>query len=196
MCTAPSARSLGVANDDMCSPGFRGSLWLLATCALGGCAHQALQEQAIEVRVEADSPSWAGPLACHASNASGSWSFTAPGTVSVSPSATPLRITCQVPAGSVAEPSVTSPTTASVRERSREGASTGAKVGAGAGVALGAAAVPVMGGAFAVLIAAGAAIKGGEIGGLVGALRTGEKNRYPSPVVLHIRGELPAGASQ
>jgi hypothetical protein len=52
-----------------------------------------------------------------------------------------------------------------------------------------------MGGAFAVLIAAGAAMKGGEIGGLVGALRSGEQHRYPSPVVLHIRSEPPGGSN-
>lgn len=46
-----------------------------------------------------------------------------------------------------------------------------------------------MGGAFAVLIVAGAAMKGGEIGGLVGALGGGAQPRYPSPVVLHIRSE-------
>ncbi len=176
--------------------------WLAsAVCVFGawvavGCAHQVPQEQAIEVRVEADSPAWAGPFACQASNSSGTWSFTAPGTVTVLPSTAPLQIACQVPAGAVAEPSVTPPNAASVRERSREGAATGAKVGAGAGVALGAAAAPVMGGPFAILIAAGAVIKGGEIGGLVGAFRSGEKNHYPSPVVLHIKSELPGGASQ
>ena len=161
-----------------------------------GCAHQVPEEQAIEVRVDAESPAWAGPFACQASSASGSWSFTAPGSVTVLPSTAPLRIACQVPAGAVAEPSVTPPNTAPSRERAREGAATGAKVGAGAGVALGAAAAPVMGGPFAILIAAGAVIKGGEIGGLVGAFRSGEKNRYPSPVVLHIKSEAPAGARQ
>lgn len=166
---------------------------VFAACGVVGCAHPVPQEQAIEVRVEADSPAWAGPLDCSASNAAGTWSFSAPGTVTVMQSTAPLQIACQVPAGAVAEPSVTSPGPASARDRSREGAATGAKVGAGAGVALGAAAAPVMGGPFAILIAAGAVIRGGEIGGLVGALRSGEKHHYPSAVVLHIRSGSPEG---
>jgi len=170
------------------------TVWLIAALAVAGCAHTPPQEQTIEVQVEAESLAWAGPLACQASNAAGTWSFNAPGAVAVVPSASPLQVTCQVPAGAVAEPSVTSAGKTSARERSREGAATGAKVGAGAGIALGAAAVPVMGGAFAVLIAAGAAMKGGEIGGLVGALRSGEQHRYPSPVVLRIRSEPPGGS--
>jgi hypothetical protein len=167
---------------------------LSVAASLIGCAHPPPAEQTIEVRVEAESPNWAGPLACQASNAAGSWPFSAPGTVTVLRSATPLQITCQAPAGSVAAPSVTTPGSPSRRERAREGASTGAKVGAGAGVALGVAAAPVMGGAFAVLIAAGAAMKGGEIGGLVGAMRSGERNHYPSPVVLHVHSEPPSSS--
>jgi hypothetical protein len=161
---------------------------------LVGCAHKAPAEQTIEVRVEADSPSWTGPLACQASNSAGSWLFTAPGAVTVLPSTSPLQITRQALAGSAAQPSVTSPSSPSKRERAREGASTGAKVGAGAGVALGVAAAPVMGGAFAVLIAAGAAMKGGAIGGLVGSVRSGEKYHYPSPVVLHVKSEPPGSS--
>ena len=176
--------------------GLAGTAIALATCGVVGCAHQAPQEQTIEVRVETDSPAWAIPLACQASNSSGTWSFEAPGSVTVLQSTVPLQIACQVPAGAVAEPSITSPSAASARERSREGASTGAKVGAGAGVALGAAAAPVMGGPFAILIAAGAVIRGGEIGGLVGALRSGEKHHYPSSVVLHIKSGAPSGPSQ
>lgn len=170
--------------------------WLLAAFGAAGCAHKMPPEQAIEVHVEAESAAWAGPLPCQATNSSGTWAFTAPGTVTVVRSASPLQVTCQVPAGAVAEPSITSAGKASAKERSREGASTGAKVGAGAGVALGVAAAPVMGGAFAVLIAAGAAMKGGEIGGLVGALRKGEQHSYPSPVVLHIRNEPPEGGGR
>ncbi len=178
------------------TPRLKSAAFVFAACLLVGCAHQVPHEQAIEVRVEAESPVWAGPLACQASNSSGTWLFSAPGTVTVLPSTASLQIVCQVPAGAVAEPSITSPGKASQRERSREGAATGAKVGAGAGVALGAAAAPVMGGPFAILIAAGAVIKGGEIGGLVGAFRSGEKNRYPSPVVLHIKSEPPSSPSQ
>lgn len=160
-----------------------------AVGALAGCAHQGTTEQLIEVQVVAESPGWSGALACEASNAAGKWPFTAPGKVAVLPSTDPLRITCTPPAGSLAEPSLTSPAAASPNERRREGASAGAKVGAGTGVALGVAAAPVMGGAFAVLIAAGAAMKGAEIGGLVGTMRSGEKNRYPSPVVLRVKRE-------
>ena len=167
--------------------------WLLAVSGLAGCAHQPPAEQSIDVRVEAESSAWAGPLVCQASNSAGTWKFTAPGTVTVVRSTSPLELTCQVPPGAVAEPSITSAGKASVKERSREGASTGAKVGAGAGIALGAAAAPVMGGAFAVLIAAGAVMKGGEIGGLVGALRSGEQDSYPSPIVLHIKSEPARG---
>jgi hypothetical protein len=39
-------------------------------------------------------------------------------------------------------------------------------------------------------------MKGGEIGGLVGALSRGEQHRYPSPVALHIRSEPPGGGGQ
>lgn len=180
-------------NDSLRTP-CRPAVGLFLVVSLAGCAHRAPTEQTIDVRVEADAPGWAGPLACQASNAAGSWPFSAPGTVTLRPSTTPLKITCQAPAGSVAEPSVTSPAGPSQRERAREGASTGAKVGAGAGVALGVAAAPVMGGAFAVLIAAGAAIRGGEIGGLVGAMRSGEKNLYLSPVVLRVTIEPPGGS--
>ncbi len=175
----------------MRSPVLPAAACLLAACAVGGCAHNPPEEQTVEVRVEAESPVWAGPLACQARNEAGTWSFTAPGTVTVVRSASPLQIACQAPAGAVAEPSLTSARTVSARERSREGAAAGAKAGAGAGIALGAAAAPVMGGAFAVLIAAGAAMKGGEIGGLVGAVRSAEQHRYPSPVLLHIRSEPP-----
>lgn len=170
--------------------------WLLAAFGGAGCAHNMPPEQAIEVQVEADSSAWAGPLACQATNSAGTWPFTAPGTVTVVQSASPLQVTCQVPAGAVAEPSVTSASKESAKERSREGVSTGAKVGAGAGVALGVAAAPVMGGAFAILIAAGAAMKGGQIGGLVGALRKDERHSYPTPVVLHIKTAPPGSGGR
>jgi hypothetical protein len=175
---------------------FACAIGVLAAAALTGCAlHQGAREQTIEVRIEADSPAWAGPLACRASNASGDWSFTAPGQVTVLASTTPLRIACEIPAGATSQPSVTPPGGASTGERSREGAVTGARVGAGAGAVLGLVAAPVMGGPFALILAVGAAIKGGEIGGMVGALRGDARNRYPSPVVLHIRNPDPGGLS-
>ena len=74
-----------------------------------------------------------------------------------------------------------------VQKRTREGASTGAAVGGGVGLALGAASIPVMGPAFAVILGVGSAFKGAEIGGLVGALRQGERLMYPSPIAVHIR---------
>jgi hypothetical protein len=52
-----------------------------------------------------------------------------------------------------------------------------------------------MGGPFAVLIAVGAALKGGQIGGLVGAMRSGERIHYPSPVILHLKSE-PTGSTK
>lgn len=162
--------------------------------ALGACAHQPLQTQTLDVRVESEGAEPIGPLACQARNGAGAWAFTAPGTLTVVPTAEPLHIRCQAPQGmSVVPPSVTSLPSPSARERAHEDAATGAKVGAGAGVVLGAAAAPVMGGAFAVALVLGAALKGGEIGGLVGALRDTQRPRYPSPLVLRV--ERPAAAS-
>lgn len=157
--------------------------------ALAGCAHQPPSAQRIEVQVKADACDWAGPLACEASNAAGRWAFSAPGAVTVVPSSSPLQISCAAPSGSATEPSLTSPSAAPSRDRAREGAATGTKVGAGAGVALGAAALPVMGGPAAVLMAVGAALRGRQIGGLVGAMRSGDTIHYPSPVILHLKSE-------
>lgn len=143
--------------------------------------------QAIEVRVEADDPAWGGPLECQASNSFGSWQFAAPGIVTVQSSTSPLHITCKAPAGA-AEPSATAPSAREAsRESARKGATTGAKVGAGAGAALGVAAVPIMGPAFAVLLAMGSAFRGAEIGGMVGAVTAGDAVRYPSPIVVQIK---------
>lgn len=163
---------------------------LLAALAVAACAHRAPREQTIEVRLESELPSLAGPLTCEASNPLGSWPFSAPGTVTVLRSASPLKIACQAPPGAVAEPSVASPVPGPRGERWREGAATGAAAGAAAGVALGAAAAPVMGATFAILIAAGAVLKGGEIGGIVGAARSGETSAYPSPIVLRIKSQV------
>lgn len=149
--------------------------------------------QVIEVRVEADDPAWGGPLECRASNSFGIWQFFAPGTVSVQPAVSPLKITCDVPAGSEMEASASRPgTREKAREGAREGAATGATVGAGAGVALGVAAAPVMGPVFAVMLAVGSTFKGAELGGMIGALNTGEAMEgdellYPSPISIHIR---------
>lgn len=144
--------------------------------------------QVIEVRVEADDPAWGGPLKCQASNSFGIWQFLAPGTVAVQAAASPLQITCNVPAGSAMDASATGPSVhKKLEESERKGATTGAKVGAAAGMALGAAAAPVMGPAFAVLLGVGSAFKGAEVGGLLGAATAGGEIRYPSPIAIHIK---------
>ena len=151
--------------------------------------------QVIEVHVQADDPAWGGPLECRASNSFGIWHFLAPGTVDVQPAVSPLQITCTVPAGSEMEASVTAPAPGvreKVQEGAREGAATGTMVGAGAGVALGVAAAPVMGPALAVVLAVGSTFQGAELGGIIGALKTGDLTAddqllYPSPIAVHIR---------
>lgn len=149
--------------------------------------------QVIEVQVQADDPAWGGPLECRASNSFGIWHFFAPGSVTVQSAVSPLQITCDVPAGSEMEASATTPGAGEkVQEGAREGAAIGAKVGAGAGVALGVAAAPVMGPVFAVMLAVGSTFKGAELGGVIGALNTGDVTvgdqlLYPSPISIHIR---------
>ena len=145
--------------------------------------------QEVEVRLESEIGARPGPLACEATNAFGSRRFEAPGTVTVFVSASALRISCGVPAGAVATATTRPPGAgASPAEKAREGAAVGAGVGAIAGIVAGAAAVPVMGPALAIMIAAGSIVKGGEIGGMAGALGAGEALRYPSPIVLRIVG--------
>lgn len=170
-----------------------GTLALIVVSLLSGCATRALPvSQAIEVRVEADDPAWGGPLQCQAANPAGRWQFAAPGTVTVQPSTSPLEITCKTPAGATADASTTAPDKSSGwRESARRGASAGAKVGAGAGVALGVAAAPVMGQAFAVVLAVGSVFKGAEIGGAVGAVTAGNTVAYPSPIVIRIKRASP-----
>lgn len=170
----------------------RAALLACATAALLGCA-TVLSTQTLEVTLEADDPAWSGPLACKAANGSGEWQFTAPGSVTVRPSFSPLRVSCTVPAGASVEPSVTrSRASGAARERVRDGASTGAKVGGGAGAAVGIAAVPIMGPAFAVLLAVGGALRGAEIGGLVGTVTSDAAWEYPSPIILRIKAAAPA----
>lgn len=160
-----------------------------------GCtpAMSQAMTQDIEVHVEADDPAWAGPLECQASNTFGIRPFSAPGTVSVQSAFSPLHITCNVPPGSEMETSATSPgRNEKLEEGVRKGAGAGATVGAGAGVAMGLAAAPVMGPLFAIVLAVGSTFQGAEIGGVIGALTTGElkadeKLRYPSPIAIHIR---------
>lgn len=161
-------------------------------CAL---AASKATTQAIEVQVEADDPAWAGPLECRASNSFGIWRFFAPGSVTVQPAVSPLHITCNVPAGSEMETSATAPAPGAHEKRqeaAEKGAAAGAKVGAGAGVALGVAAAPVFGPVFAVMLAVGTTFRGAELGGVIGAVSTGDLTAddqllYPTPVAIHIR---------
>lgn len=151
---------------------------------LSGCATTPPpRTQAIEVRVQTKGVTLDGPLQCEARNDLGSWPFAAPGTVSVKVSLkAALQLTCQPPADLVAEPSRTT-----ARSPEREGARTGAKVGTGIGVAAGAAAAPIVGPAFAVLLVVGSALRGAEIGGVLGAIAHPDGPAYPSPIVIHVR---------
>ena len=162
-------------------------LAMLAACA----GQRARQTQTLQVQVESDDPAWTVPLECEASNDAGHWTFVAPGPVAVIPTKSPLMITCKDPEGAVVEPLTEAPSEVKVTREERkegyqEGSKTGAKLGVGAGVVLGAASAPVMGPAFAVLIAVGSTLRGAEIGGAVGAIATGAEPSYPSPIVLHI----------
>ena len=179
-----------------------GAVLAVSAALLAGCvARPTFTMQTIQVLVEADDPAWSGALECEASNSAGRWAFSAPGAVAVRSSASELQISCTTPAGTRAEPSATAARFSdALREGARGGASTGGKVGAGAGLALGVAAVPVMGPAFAVVLAVGSAFTGSQLGGVVGALASGERLQYPSPVVLHITAlnhsvETPAAGS-
>lgn len=149
--------------------------------------------QDLEVRVAADDPAWRGSFTCVASNSFGGWPFTAPGTVTVEPSASPLKITCQALDGAAVDAIATAPVLQpTTRESTHQGAATGAKVGAGVGVALGVAAAPVMGPAFAVMLGLGAAFRGAEIGGAVGAVASGDRVAYPNPIEVHIQRVAPS----
>ncbi len=179
------------APDAVMSPFARILSLAVAATIVPGCASMPIAPgQRIEVIVEADDPKWAGPLDCEASNAAGAWRFVAPGAVEVLPSASPLRIACDVGAGASLEPSTTASKAATAAEAgTRKGAGVGTAIGAGAGIALAIAAAPLMGPAFALLLAAGGAAKGYQLGGLAGAMSTLGPSGYPSPIVLRIRSE-------
>lgn len=154
--------------------------------------------QTVEVRVDADDPAWSGPLDCRAANVFGGWRFVAPGTVEVAVAGAPLSIDCALPADAAQSAgalpragAATAQATASPRPEVHSGARTGAGVGAAFGVAVGVAAVPIMGQGFAVLLAAGSALKGATIGGMVGTSTSGGGPAYPSPVVVHIGRDVP-----
>ena len=194
---SPAAGRIGrVMNNRPFAMQPRAALLACATSALLGCASTPTT-QTLEVLVQADDPAWSGPLPCKAANASGDWQFDAPGAVTVRTSVSPLRVACTLPGGASADPSVISARASSAtREGAREGASIGAKIGGGAGAAVGIAAVPVMGPAFAVLLAVGSAFRGAEIGGLVGAVSSGPAWEYPSPIILRIKAAAPAAEAQ
>lgn len=169
---------------------MRSAPWLAAAAALAlaGCAHTVPQEQTIQVQMQAeDGTPWLGALACEAFNDAGRWAFTAPGALTVKVSASPLQISCQAAPGLVLPPSRTAAEAIPRAERMHEGAATGAKVGAGAGAAIGVAAVPVLGAGIAVLMVAGAALRGAQIGELIGAVHVGEARRYPPVLVLRLQ---------
>jgi hypothetical protein len=154
-----------------------------------GCASAPrVPVQRIDVLVESDSLQRAGPLDCEASNEQGAWRFVAPGAVEVVASPSPLRIACESRDGALPEPSLTaSRATAAAESAGRKASGIGAAIGAGAGVALGVVAAPVLGPAIALLLAAGSAVRGYELGGIVGVASTLGQTGYPSPIVLHLR---------
>lgn len=191
-----ASRSLSVMNNRPFAMRARAALVACATSALLGCASTPVT-QTLEVLVETNDPAWSGSIPCKAANASGEWQFNAPGPATVRTSASPLHVACTLPAGAWAEPSVTSARASSAtREGARQGASAGAKIGGGAGAAAGIAAAPVMGPAFALLLVVGSAIRGAEIGGLVGAVSSGGGWEYPSPITLRIKAAAPAADGQ
>jgi hypothetical protein len=49
---------------------------------------------------------------------------------------------------------------------------------------------------FAVLLVVGGALRGAEIGGVVGAASSGRNAVYPSPIVLHIKPAAPESEPQ
>jgi hypothetical protein len=53
-----------------------------------------------------------------------------------------------------------------------------------------------MGPVFAVLLVVGGALRGAEIGGVVGAASSGRNAVYPSPIVLHIKPAAPESEPQ
>ena len=182
--SAPSARRV---------PALALAFFLALALALSACATPPPPApQTLEVRIEAEDPAWAGPLQCVASNDAGRWSFAAPGPVTVLPSGSPLRVTCQAPQGAVADVATGRPApSAKSRAEAKEATAAGAKAGAGAGVAVGLAAVPVLGPGVAVLLLVGSTLRGAEIGGLVHALRSGVQLAYPATIVVRVHRAAP-----
>lgn len=165
-----------------------GALLLTAVFGLGACATPGPPPtQSIEVRLEAEDAAWTGPLSCEAHNDLGRWRFTAPGTVTVTPSTAALHVSCEAPPGAVTDAEQAPPRT---REAARAGEAAGARLGAVAGAAAGVAAVPFMG-PLAVLFVFGGAMQGATIGGIVGTVSSAAGPRYPDVLVIHVRRPPP-----
>lgn len=155
-----------------------------------GCASQPEPaSQTVEVRIATEVREWRGLLECRASNALGSWTFIAPGDVTVLKSTTALRIVCRAPLGAIGETSV--PVGYLTRQQKGEkDAKTGAWVGAGAGAALAVASAPFLG-AGGLLFIAGGAGKGYEYGNYIGFLQPDQLDGYPSPITVHLISSTP-----
>ena len=155
-----------------------------------GCASAPeLASQTVEVRIASEVREWRGLLECRASNALGSWTFIAPGEVTVLKSTTALRIECRAPPGAIGETSAP----VSYLTRQQQGAKdakTGAWVGAGAGTALAVASAPFLG-AGGVLFIVGGAEKGYEYGGYISVLQPDQLDGYPSPITVHLIPSTP-----
>jgi hypothetical protein len=142
--------------------------------------------QTIHVLVEAEDPRWAGGLECSAANSLGAWQFRAPGEVTVRVAATPLRITCR--AGDGAEPvaQASAPSTPRPSESVSKGQLSGAAAGAGVGAVAAAGTAPLAGPALVVLLIIGSALRGAEIGALVGTAKVDDAVSYPAQIVLRV----------
>lgn len=160
---------------------------LAALVALGCAGVSPAPGQRIDVLVERDEPDRGGRLDCEASNEAGVWRFVAPGPVEVVVVSSPLRIACEATGDAAPEPSlVASKAGAAAEAGARQGGGLGAAIGVGAAVALAVAAAPAAGPALALLLAVGGAMKGFELGQLVGAVSAQGPSGYPSPIVLRI----------
>jgi hypothetical protein len=110
--------------------------------------------------------------------------------VTVRVAATPLRITCRAGDGAESVAQASAPSTPRPSEGASKGRSSGAAVGAGAGAIAAAATAPVAGPALAVLVIIGSALRGAEVGGVVGSAKVNDVVSYPAQIVLRV---LPPG---
>lgn len=166
----------------------RSPQWLLLPAMLlMACAQHAdpvSSPQTIMVLVSSPPGTRVPLLLCHASNAVGDWTFTAPGEVTVMPSQTALQLQCHSEAGVLVSDS-SSAESGFDQQNTASSSQTGAVIG-GATVGTLAAA---MGGAFlgpggVAIMAAGGAMRGAEIGGLMGVDMVW---RYPTQILLQLK---------